>query len=352
MNAIRNLSLSPWKNLLVTAYRDWSEDGASTLGAALAFYTMLSLAPLLVIVIAVAGFMFGREAAQGELMGQLAGLVGPDGAKAIEVMIAGAQKKTASGIASVLGILTLIYGATSVVAELRKAMNRILEVPTDPNSGIKEVLKQRSYAIGLVLSCGFLLTVSLVVSAALAVFGKFVDQYLPAPEFVLHVMNFAVSLVMITGIFALLFRYLPDIRLRWRDVFVGAAFTAVLFTIGKFLIGMYLGKAGFGSTFGAAGSLVIVLVWVYYSTQIFFFGAELTQAYGNRFGSLQQQESSKGREVKPTPSPAPAGHQRPAPVRSRSVPAVIASVALIGAHFLGIFRRCSHARNGRTTAFR
>jgi membrane protein len=330
-----------YKDLLIKAYRAWTEDEASRLGAALSFYTMLSLAPLLVIVVAIAGFIFGREAAQGQLMNQLAGLVGPDGAKAIEAMIAGQEKKAAGAIASILGIVTLIYGATSVVAELRNAMNRILEVPNDKESGIKEIATERSYALGLVLGCGFLLMVSLVVSAALAALGSFAGRYIPAPEVALYLLNAAVSLAMITGIFALLFRYLPDLRLPWRDVLPGAAFTAILFTAGKFLIGLYLGKAGFTSVFGAAGSLVIVLVWVYYSSQLFFFGAEVTQAYSQR-STPAKQEAPVQPEV--TPRLRGRAYTRRGTQRSRSFAAIAASIALIGAHLVARSKQAVRSR--------
>ena len=278
-------SLTSIKQLVFETYQEWTDDQAPRLGAALAYYTVLSIAPLLIIVIAIAGFVFGREAAQGQIFYQIREMVGSEGARTIEEMIAGASNIQSGLFASLIGLLTLLFGATSVVAELRYSMNIIWDVPADPDAGIKDVLKERSYALAVVLGCGFLLLVSLVVSAALAAMGKFMNSWLPLPEFLLFAFNFLLALFVLTGIFAILFKVLPDVQIQWRDVFLGAAVTAVLFSIGKLLLGLYLGKASFGSTYGTAGSVIIVLVWVYYSSQIFFFGAEFTQVYARRHGS-------------------------------------------------------------------
>ncbi len=278
-------SFSALGRLFVKTYCEWNEDQAPRLGAALAYYTVLSLAPLLILMIATAGLVFGRDAAQGQLFGEIRGMVGTAGAAAIEQMVQNAAKPGQGIVASLFGFATLLFGASSVTAELRNALNVIWDQRPDPNSGIKNVVKERSWALFIVLGCGFLLVVSLLISSALAAAGKYMSGLLPVPPGVMEVFNSLLSLVVLTGVFAVLFKYLPDARITWRDVFLGAAFTAALFTFGKLLIGLYLGKAGFGSTYGAAGSLVIVLVWVYYSAQIFFFGAEFTQVYAQRHGS-------------------------------------------------------------------
>ena len=278
-------SLTSIKQLVFETYQEWTDDQAPRLGAALAYYTVLSIAPLLIIVIAIAGFVFGRDAAQGQIFYQIREMVGADGARTIQEMIEGASNIQSGLFASLIGLLTLLFAATSVVAELRYSMNIIWDVPADPDAGIKDVLKERSYALAVVLGCGFLLLVSLVVSAALAAMGKFMNSWLPLPEFLLFAFNFLLALFVLTGIFAILFKVLPDVQIHWRDVFLGAAVTAVLFSVGKLLLGLYLGKASFGSTYGTAGSVIIILVWVYYSSQIFFFGAEFTQVYARRHGS-------------------------------------------------------------------
>jgi membrane protein len=279
-------SLANLKRIFVQAYKDWNADDAQRMGAALAYYTILSLAPLLILVITVAGFVLGRQAVEGQLMYQISDLVGPEGAKAIQAMIAGASNQKSTGImASVLGLLALLWGATSVISELRSDLNRIWDVPSK-DGGVVEIIKERSYLVILIFGAGFLLLVSLTISAALAAIGKWLGGLLPVPEFILEAGNFLISFIVITLIFAAIFKFLPDRYIQWSDVFLGAAFTSLLFSIGKLLIGLYLGKAGFGSTFGAAGSLVIVLVWVYYSAQIFFFGAEVTKVYAEAHGSI------------------------------------------------------------------
>lgn len=272
-----NLDWTTVKALFAQAYKDWNDDEAPRMGAALAYYTILSLAPLLLVTITVAGFVLGREAAQGQLMAQISDLLGPEGAKAIEAMVAGARQKTSGVVASILGTLTLLWGASGVVGELQSSLNKVWDVKTD--AGFGETIKQRSYAVALVLGCGFLLMVSLAVSAAIATAGKLLQGMLPVPEFVLHGFDILSSLAVFTLIFAAIYKFLPQAVISWRDVIPGAIFTAALFAIGKLAIGLYLGKASFGSTYGAAGSLVIVLVWVYYASQVFFFGAEVAHAY-------------------------------------------------------------------------
>jgi membrane protein len=272
------------KDILLKSWKEFNDDQAPRLGAALAYYTLLSLAPLLILLIAVAGLVFGKQAAQGQLLNEINNMVGTQGGQAIQEMIKSASKPSSGIIASIIGFLTLIFGASSVAGELKASVNVIWDLPVK-SGNVKYMIKQRSMALAVVLGCGFLLLVSLVVSSAISAAGKFVADMLPMPEFVLQVLGFVLSLAVITGVFAVLLKYLPDVHVEWRDVLAGAAFTALLFTIGEYLIGMYLGKAGFASTYGAAGSLVIVLVWVYYSSQIFFFGAEFTQVYSKDYGS-------------------------------------------------------------------
>jgi membrane protein len=278
-------SFATLKHLFATAYSEWSKDEAPRMGASLAYYTILSLAPLLVIAIAIAGFVFGNEAVQGRIVSEIGGLVGTEGARAIETMIRGASGQKSEGLfASLLGVLTLFFGAASVVVELRTDLRKIWKVPQSTATGIKAQIKQESFAFALVIGTGFLLLVSLLVSTAISAAEKFFSDLLPIPGVVLQTVNVLVSLAIFTGLFAVIFKVLPNVPVPWSDVWFGAAVTAILFSVGKLLIGMYLGRAGFGSTFGAAGSLVVVLVWVYYSAQILFFGAELTQVYAREHG--------------------------------------------------------------------
>ena len=275
--------------LLKETASEWSNDNVPRLGASLAFYTLLSMAPLLVVVVAIAAVAYGKEAAQGQLFWQIRGLVGADGARAIQGLLEGAYRPGTGVIATILGLLTLALGASSVVVELRGALNTIWHVAAGPEStglsSIVRLIRERFYSFALVLGVGFLLLVSLVLNACLAAMGKFFGGFLPAPEVVLQAATALVSFLVITGLFGAIYKLMPDVRLKWSDVMVGASVTALLFTVGKQLIGLYLGKASFGSTYGAAGSLVVVLVWVYYSSQLFFLGAEFTKVYARKYGS-------------------------------------------------------------------
>jgi membrane protein len=273
------------KRLLTLTWQEWNDDQAPRLGAALSYYTVFSLAPLLLLLISIAGLLLGEQAAKGQLMREIQGMVGAEGAGAIQSMIENANKPGAGILASVIGFLTLLVGASTVAKELKASLNVIWDREASSGSGLRGMVKERATALGVVLGCGFLLMVSLVASSVLAALGSFLTSMLPLPEATLQLLTFAFALVVNTGVFALLLKFLPDVRITWRDVLPGGAVTAVLFAIGTFLIGIYIGKAGFSSTFGAAGSLVIVLAWVYYSAQIFFFGAEFTQVYAREFGS-------------------------------------------------------------------
>lgn len=266
-------------------YHDWSEDKASRLAAALAYYTAFSVAPLLLLAITIAGAIFGREAAQGQVFGQLEGLLGAQAAEAVQTAIANSQTATGGTIAAVVGILTLLWSASNVFAQLQEALNTIWEVAPDPKAGILATIKRRFFSMTMVLGIGFMLLVSLVLSTAVAALGGFFERALPGGGFILQAFNFALSFAVVTGLFAAIYKILPDATIRWGDVWVGAVVTALLFNVGKLLIGLYLGHASVGSTYGAAGSLLVFLVWVYYSAQILFFGAEFTQVYARRYGS-------------------------------------------------------------------
>jgi membrane protein len=254
----------------------WNEHEAPRIGAALAFYTMLSLAPLVILAIALAAFIFGHSTAESQLLDQVDNMIGQQGSEAVKGMIEHARAPTSSGVASIIGLITLLFGASGVFGELRAALNKMWDVKTQSDGGLWGTIKQRFLSFGMVLAVGFLLLVSLVISAAMAAFGKFFSGLLAVPELLLSVINVLVSLAGTAALFALILKYVPAAKIPWREIWIGATVTALLFTIGKLLIGLYLGKAAVGSAYGAAGSLVVVIVWVYNSAMIFFFGAEFT----------------------------------------------------------------------------
>lgn len=267
-----------WQFLKRT-YSKWNEDHAPGLGAALSYYSVFSLAPLLMIVIAIAGLVFGQEAAQGQIMGQIQGLVGEESAKAIQSMIEEARKPTASILATVIATVMLLVGATGVFAQLQESLNIIWKVKKKPGEGIWKTLKDRFLSLMAVLGTGFLLLISLVISAGISAVGTTLEHVLPGPELLLQIINFLVSFAVVTLLFAMIYKLLPDKPIRWGDVWIGASITALCFTIGKFFIGLYLGKSDVGVAYGAAGSLVVILIWVYYASQIFLFGAEFAAVY-------------------------------------------------------------------------
>jgi membrane protein len=266
-------------SILKATFTAWNRHEAPRLGAALAFYTILSLSPLVIIVVALAGLVFSRSTAQAHILSQVQGMIGQDGGKAVESMLANAQKPAAGILGTIVGILSLLFGASGVFTELRSALNLIWEVKPEETSGVVALLRERFFSFGMVLSIGFLLLVSLVVSTVLAAMGKFFGGLLPIPSPALAILNFLLSYVGVAILFGLIFRFVPEAEIRWRNVWAGALVTAMFFTIGKTLIGLYLGKSSVGSAYGAAGSVIVVIVWVYYSAQIFFFGAEFTHAY-------------------------------------------------------------------------
>ena len=287
---------------------DWSADKASRLAAALAYYSLLSLAPLLVIVIAIAGFFLGHDAASGRVAGELGAVVGSEPAQGIQSVVASAHAPSTGLFSTIVGIATLFVGASGVFGELQSSLNTIWEVKPKPGRGILGELKDRFLSFTMVLGVAFLLLISLVLSSLLSAIGTRFSGALPGGEALWQMINFGFSLAVVTLLFGLIFKYIPDAKIAWRDVWLGAAVTAVLFTIGKFLLGLYLGKAAVGSSYGAAGSIIALVVWVYYAAQILFLGAEFTQV----------QARSRGREIRPNENAVPlpkAGATQNAPPR-------------------------------------
>lgn len=265
--------------LLRRAAVKWNADDCLTLGAALSYYTVFSLAPVLVIVIAVAGALFGPEAAQGEIVGQIRGLVGDEGAAAIQSMVSSASRQGLGPRATLIGVAILVFGSTSAFSQLQASLNRIWEVQPAAQSGIWRLVRARFLSFAAVLGTGFLLSVSLVLSAAVAALGRHGWGAGAASGRLLEGLDFIGSMVVHTLLFAMIFRMLPDTDIRWRDVWLGAAVTAGLFVVGKVLIGLYLGRSDLGAAYGAASWLILVLAWVYYSAEIVLFGAEFTHAH-------------------------------------------------------------------------
>lgn len=277
----------------------WNDDDAPRLAAALAFYTLLSLSPLVIVVVGVAGLFFGRAAAGGQLAWEIHNIVGWDEARVIQTIIQAAERHHGGVLAAVLSVITLLFGASAVVVELQSGLNTIWHAKqSGPSSGFKAVLalgKERFFSFLLILGAGFLLLLSLLASAGIAALGRFLGPRLPLPEAWLHVIAFVVSSLVITVLFAAIYRVMPDVKLDWRDVIVGASVTSLIFTIGKQLIALYLGKAAFASTYGAAGSFIVLLVWVYYSAQLFFLGAEFTKVYASTYGSRRRLKTATER---------------------------------------------------------
>ena len=272
-----------WKMIKDTVL-SFIEDSALSRGAAIAFYTVTSIAPVLLIVVAIAGLVFGREAAQNAISGQLTGLMGQQTADVLQAAIASAAGKSSSILASMVGIATLVLTASGVFGEMQSTLNAIWK--TEPRATtVSRLIQARAVSLGLVAALGFLLIVSLAVSAGLTAFGNYLDSIMPIGRFILPALNFVVSFALLAVLFAAIYKVLPDRPLEWRDVIFGAVVTAILFTIGKSLIGLYLGSSAIASSYGAAGGLIVLLLWVYYSVMIFLLGAEFTKTYANRHGS-------------------------------------------------------------------
>jgi membrane protein len=270
--------------LVKETFSRWSGDGAPRMAAALSYYTAFSMAPLLILAIAIAGLVLGHDAARGKIIEEIGGLVGPKSAAAIRDMLQAAANRPSKGIvATIIGIVSLIAGASGVLSELKSALNTIWR--TQEPGNVKELMKKNALFLGMLLGIGFLMTVSLVLSAALASLGKFFGGFLPAPEFILHGIDFILSAGIIAVLFAAMYRFLPNTMVEWRDVWIGAAVTSLLFNVGKIGLGLYIGKSAVASSYGAAGSILVLLLWIYYSGLIFYFGAEFTKSYADRYGS-------------------------------------------------------------------
>jgi membrane protein len=279
-----------WWGIVKSAGLQWMGHKDARLGAALSYYSVFSIGPLILIAIAVAGLLFGQDAVRGEVTGALKSLLGDTGAQAIEAMLAEASKPKEGILATLIGLGTLLFAAIGVVVQLKDALNTVWEVKTPPGKGIWGFARTYVLSLAGVLSLGFLLLISMLVTTVLSALGKFIAPYIP--EVTLQIVSLAVSFGVISLLFAMMFKWLPDAEVDWRDVWVGAIATAALFEIGKFLIGLYIGKQGLESTYGAAASIIIVLIWVYYSAQIVLFGAEVTNAYAKARGSLRAQSHS------------------------------------------------------------
>jgi membrane protein len=295
-----------WTILKETA-TDWNEDEAPRLAASLAYYTIMSLAPLVVIAMSVIGLIFDEDAARGHIASQLVGIVGEQAAKAIQGIVQNARTPSAGIVSSTIGIGVLLAGASGVFGELQSSLNTIWDVAPKPGRGIWGLVKARFLSFTMVLGVAFMLLVSLLLSAALAATGYFLESVLPGGEATWQIVTSVISLGMVTLLFALIFKVIPDVRIEWRDVWVGAIGTALLFTMGKLLLGLYLGKSTVSSSYGAAGSLVVLVLWVNYSAQILFFGAEFTQVHARH----------RGRELRPTKDAVPLERQEP---RADAVP--------------------------------
>lgn len=295
----RRITFGALATILRRALAGWWNDDVPRLGASLAFYTLFALAPILVVAIAIGGLIFGPEAVRGEIVGQIQGLIGRGGAEAVQSMLEGASKPSTSITATVVGIITFFLGATGAFLELQTALNTIWRVkPKSDGRYLQILVMQRVISFGLVVALGFLLVTSLLVSAGLAAIDTYMGNAFPGVVVLWEALNVLVSLGVITLLFAMIYKVLPDVKLVWRDVWVGALVTAGLFTIGKLVIGLYLGTTSIASTYGAAGSVVVILVWVYYSAQVILLGAEFTRAYVEEFGRRPRPEEFATRETK------------------------------------------------------
>lgn len=284
--------------ILKETYTEWDKHQATRFGASVALYTLFSIAPLLILAAAVVALVFTKVEAQTAIIDQARNMVGVRGAEAVKQLLQSAQKPTSGFLATCIAFITLLFGASGVFIELRQALNTMWEAPRSTSSGFWGMVRDRLFSFGMVLSVGFVLLVSLLLSTALSITEKFFGSLVPIPAPVLYLANLLVSFAVVTALFAVMYKVVPDVWVGWRDVTIGAVGTAILFTLGKFLLGLYLGMASVGSTYGAAGSLVAVIVWVYYSAQIFFFGAEFTHVYARRHGTRAR--TKRGRFIRST----------------------------------------------------
>lgn len=289
--------MATWWAPLAETFNSWSEHKDARLGAALAYYSVFSLGPLIVIAISIAGLAFGQEAVQGQVTGAIRGLLGDTGAQAVDAMLKGADRPREGMFATILGLGALVFAAIGVVVQLKDALNTVWDVKSPPGKGLWRFARTYVLSLAGVLAVGFLLLVSLLLTAALSAVGKYIAPYLP--EGALQIAGSAASFAAISVLFAMMFKWLPDTRVEWRDVWLGAILTAALFELGKFVIGFYIGKQGLESTFGAAASIVVVLIWIYYSAQLVLMGAEFTKVYARRYGSRRNRASSDAHAREP-----------------------------------------------------
>jgi len=293
-------------SLVKTTGNDFMDDNALRLAAALAYYALLSLAPLVVLAIAIAGLAVDEHSVRGAIAHELGGVVGNAGAEAVEGIVRSAKAPAAGIVSSVVGVIVLLFGASGVFGELQGALDTIWEVAPKPGRGIKGIVKDRLFSFAMVMGVAFLLLVSLILSTALAAVGSFFGSALPGGEAVWHVLNFVISVVVVSGLFGVMFKTVPDAKVEWRDAWVGGLVTSVLFAVGKFLIGLYLGKSTLSSAYGAAGSLVLLVIWVYYSASIMLLGAEFTRVYASRFGKRIEPSENAERVSPARPGVAPS----------------------------------------------
>lgn len=284
---MKRLGVAAWQ-LARQTVEAWIDDAAPSMGAALAYYAVFSLAPLLLIVMAVVGFVFGADVARAEVVRQVSALIGPEHAATVDGLVRAIDRPSHGSLATVVGLITLLVGATSVFAELESALDRVWRSPPRRLNSVLAWFRTRLLSLGLVLAIGFLLLVSLVATAALSAFGNWWSQWFSAWVLLAQWLNFGLSFAFVAAVFAMIYKWMPQVKLSWRDVLIGAVLTALLFTIGKTLVGLYIGHSAVVSAFGAAGSVIVLLVWVYYSAQIFLLGAEFTAVFSRRFGSLRE----------------------------------------------------------------
>lgn len=287
-----------WKHLpslLKETYKEWNNDDPWRQSAVVAYYAIFSMPALLMIVVTIAGSIFGEDAVQGRLSSEISSMIGPDAASEVETMISNAYQSSGSVWATIIGIAVLVFGATGVFYQLQQSLNIVWDVEPKEDAGIKKLLKDRVSSFGVILVIGFLMLISLLLTTVLSILSDFIREHLPSYLiYVFYVANFLVSFGIITLLFAMIYKILPDVEIKWRTVWVGAIVTSILFVIGKFGLGLYFGNANPGSAYGAAGSVILILLWVSYSCLILFFGAEFTQVYARRYGhSIMPSEHAK-----------------------------------------------------------
>ncbi len=288
VEALKGIRWTNVKELTVASFDQWNKQNATRLGASLAFYSLLSIAPLLLVLISIVGMVLGHSAAQRQVESQVTELVGSAAGNAMAAFLKGSKSTENGVVATILGLVTLLFSASGVVIELRSALNAIWQVPDPQASGfalVKSFVKERLFSFAMVLGVGFLLIVSLFVSTWITAIAAFSISIFPGQDLLLHLVNVVLSFVILTLLFAAIYKVMPDVRLEWLDVLFGGAVTSVLFTIGKLALGLYLGRASYASMYGAAGSIVVLIAWVYYSAQIFFLGAEFTREFSRRYGT-------------------------------------------------------------------